>query len=58
MRTAGMRHQGVRLENGVTVETWVPSWKVTLHEHRMAIAAIVVSVVTMAAAHACMRRCH
>lgn len=51
-----MRHQDVKLENGVTVETWVPSWKVVLRANGATVIAVVMSVVTMAAARAVVRR--
>lgn len=47
MRIAGMQHQDVRLNNGVTIETWTPSWKVMLAENKSAIAAVIASAVAV-----------
>jgi hypothetical protein len=50
-----MRHMDVRLGNGVTVETWVPSWKVMLAENKSAIAAVIASAVAVVSARIAMR---
>lgn len=55
MRMAGMRHQDVRLDNGVTIETWTPSWKVMLAENKSAIAAVIASAVAVVTVHFAMR---
>lgn len=55
MRIADMQHQDVRLENGVTVETWTPSWKVTLAENKSAIAAVIASAVVVVSVRIAMR---
>lgn len=55
MRIAGMQHQDVRLDNGVTIETWTPSWKVMLAENKSAIAAVIASAVAVVTARIAMR---
>lgn len=55
MTSTGMRHMDVRLGNGVTVETWVPSWKVMLAENKSAIAAVIASAVAVVSVRIAMR---